>query len=308
MNRMMDHHGHPVVATFSIIAFDEKEQEWGVAVQSKFLAAGALVPWAMAETGALATQSFANTSFGPRGLRMLADGKEPEAVLWDLLADDPERQLRQVGIVDAKGRSATFTGSSCLSWAGGIAEPGFACQGNVLAGEGVIEGMADYFRASSNDSPLAERLVRALEVGQEAGGDKRGMQSASLLVVKKDGGFGGWNDRMIDLRVDEHHRPIAELKRILSLHRLYFQRSKPEDFLPLKGDHLEEVKDLLRQAGYTPGAGEEYDGKTREALKTFYLRENFDDRWKNEPVVDRRVLEYMRHFQEEQGKKPAFDQ
>ncbi|SFS65722.1 DUF1028 domain-containing protein [Marininema halotolerans] len=297
MKRLVESQERPV-ATFSIVAFDEKEKEWGIAVQSKFLAAGALVPWAVANTGAIATQSFANTSFGPRGLRMLAEGKEPEAVLWDLLADDPDRQLRQVGIVDAQGRSATFTGSSCLTWAGGIAEPGFSCQGNILTGEDVIESMAACYR-SSDDMPLAEKLMGVLEAGQKAGGDKRGMQSASLLVVKQEGGYGGWNDRMIDLRVDEHHRPITELKRILKLHRLYFQRSEPEDFLPLNGGNLEEVKDLLRKAGYTPGAGVEYDRKTKEALKTFYLRENFDDRWKNDPVVDRRVLEYMRQFQGE---------
>ncbi|MFC4076095.1 DUF1028 domain-containing protein [Salinithrix halophila] len=294
MKRSFVKEGIPSVSTFSIIAYDEAAGEWGVAVQSKFLAAGSAVPWAAAETGAIATQSFANTSFGPRGLRMLEEGLEPEAVLWELLSDDPDRQLRQVGIVDAKGRSAAFTGSDCFSWAGEITGPGFVCLGNLLAGESVLADMVASFR-SSPDQPLAERLVDALVSGQQAGGDKRGMQSASLLIVKPNGGYGGFNDRAIDLRVDDHPRPLEELSRLLNLHHLYFDRPRPEDLLPLEGKLLEEVRERLHQAGYKPGDGEGYDGKTEQALKAYYLTENFEERWMSDPVIDRRVLEYMRN-------------
>jgi uncharacterized Ntn-hydrolase superfamily protein len=213
-------HGLPVVGTFSIVAYDPETQELGVAVQSKFIAVGSVVPWARAGVGAVATQSFANTTYGPRGLGLLEQGEDPDEVLKELTEDDERQAVRQVGIVNAHGKSATFTGKKCNAWAGGIAGENFACQGNILAGEEVVSGMARSFRESKGD--LGTRLIGALEAGQAAGGDSRGMQSAALLIVRQGWGYGGLNDRYRDLRVDDHAEPIKELKRIYDLHREIF--------------------------------------------------------------------------------------
>lgn len=203
------------IATFSIVGHDPATGEWGVAVQSKFFAVGSVVPWAKAGAGAVATQAFGNTTYGPRGLEMLAAGKDAQAVLDALLADDADRERRQVGIVDAQGNAATFTGKECQPWAGGEKGPGFTAQGNILVGETVVAAMARAYRET--DGMLGEKLLRALEAGQEAGGDSRGMQSAAILVVKEKGGYAGFNDRYCDLRVDDHVAPIAELRRIFDL-------------------------------------------------------------------------------------------
>ena len=210
----------PVVSTFSIVAYDPETQELGVAVQSKFIAVGSVVPWARAGVGAIATQSYANTTFGPRGLDLLAKGEDPEAVLQKLLDSDRGREVRQVGIVNAKGKSATFTGAKCNAWAGGMTGENFCCQGNILAGEDVVKGMAKSFKETSGD--LGDRLIAALQGGQDAGGDSRGMQSAALLIVREGWGYGGFNDRYRDLRVDDHAEPIKELKRVYDLHRKIF--------------------------------------------------------------------------------------
>ena len=214
--------GEPVVATFSIVAYDPETQELGVAVQSKFLAVGSVVPWAKAGVGAVATQSFANTTYGPKALGLLALGEEPDAVMKKITEADSRSAVRQVGIVDAKGRSATFTGEKCSAWAGGLNGENFACQGNILAGEAVVKNMAKSFQESKGD--LGERLIAALQAGQDAGGDSRGMQSAALLIVRDGWGYGGFNDRYRDLRVDDHPEPIKELKRIYALHREIFPR------------------------------------------------------------------------------------
>jgi len=214
--------GEPVVATFSIVAYDPDTQELGVAVQSKFIAVGSVVPWAKAGVGAVATQSFANTTYGPRALALLAEGAEPEAVMKRITEDDRRAAIRQVGIVDARGRSATFTGEKCSAWAGGLKGENFACQGNILAGEDVVKNMAKSFRESKGD--LGDRLIAALQAGQDAGGDSRGMQSAALLIVRDGWGYGGFNDRYRDLRVDDHAEPIKELKRVYDLHREIFPR------------------------------------------------------------------------------------
>ena len=211
----------PVVATFSIVARDPETGELGIAVQSKFVAVGSVVPWAKAGVGAIATQSFANTTYGPRGLELLAKGVAPEEVLKQLTADDPQRERRQAGIVDAKGKSATFTGKDCLSWAGGLAEENVCVQGNILAGEGVAAAMLKAYKESKGD--LGDRLIAALAAGQEAGGDTRGKQSAALLVVREGWGYGGFNDRYRDLRVDDHADPIPELKRVYDIHRGIFK-------------------------------------------------------------------------------------
>ena len=210
-----------VVATFSIVARDPETGELGIAVQSKFIAVGAVVPWAKAGVGAVATQSYANTTYGPRGLELLAKGVEPSDVLKQLTEDDAQAGRRQVGLVDAKGRSATYTGKDCLAWAGGLAEENVCVQGNILAGEAVTAAMLKAYKESKGD--LGERLIAALAAGQEAGGDTRGKQSAALLVVREGWGYGGFNDRYRDLRVDDHADPIPELKRVYDVHRAIFK-------------------------------------------------------------------------------------
>jgi uncharacterized Ntn-hydrolase superfamily protein len=199
--------------TFSIVARDPETKEWGVAVASKVLAVGAGVPWAKAGVGAIATQSWANVSYGPKGLTLLAEGKSAAETLKILTDADPDREQRQVGIIDAKGETAIFSGKECSAWFGGKAGKNYACQGNLLAGAAVIDDMAAAFEKTQGR--LAWRLVRALEAAEAAGGDKRGKQSAAILVVRDRGGWGGLDDRMIDLRVDDHETPVAELVRIL---------------------------------------------------------------------------------------------
>jgi uncharacterized Ntn-hydrolase superfamily protein len=205
----------PPVATFSIVARDPENGDLGVAVESKFFAVGAVVPFARAGVGAIATQAFANTVFGPRGLALLEHGLGAEAVLDSLLASDPGRDRRQVGIVDDEGQSVSYTGRECQAWAGHRIGPGYAVQGNILAGKAVTEAMERVFLGARG--PLAGRLLAALEAGQAAGGDSRGQQSAALVVVRAGGGYGGLNDRYCDLRVDDHPRPIEELRRLYNL-------------------------------------------------------------------------------------------
>jgi uncharacterized Ntn-hydrolase superfamily protein len=203
------------IATFSCVGLDPETGDLGVIVQSKFFCVGSVVPWAKAGVGAVATQAAGNTSYGPRGLEMLAWGLSPEQAVAALAGADSLRERRQLGIVDAAGRSATFTGKECMSWAGGFAGPNFAAQGNILTGEAVAKGMADAFQKTSGY--LGDRLLAALEAGQAAGGDSRGMQSAALLIVRKNGGYGGMDDRFCDLRVDDARDPIAELRRLYSI-------------------------------------------------------------------------------------------
>lgn len=203
------------IATFSVVGFDPNTGDLGVAVQSKFFAVGSVVPWAEAGVGAVATQAFGNTTFGPRGLALLREGLAVEDVLAKLLEDDADRERRQVGIVDAQGRSASFTGDSCLVWAGHRTGPNFAVQGNILVGEETVAAMAEAF--SGTEGILGERLMRAIEAGQAAGGDSRGVQSAAILIVREGGGYGGFNDVYCDLRVDDHEDPIGELRRIFNM-------------------------------------------------------------------------------------------
>jgi len=203
------------VATFSIVAYDPETRDLGVAVQSKFFAVGAVVPFAKANVGAVATQAYGNTSFGPRGLDLLASGMDVEAVLAKLLSGDEDREHRQVGIVDAEGKAAAFTGSECMSWAGHHTARSYTVQGNILVSEETVAAMAKAYEAT--EDILGERLMAALEAGQAAGGDSRGMQSAAILIVREKGGYGGFNDVYCDLRVDDHEDPIAELRRIFNM-------------------------------------------------------------------------------------------
>ena len=218
------------VATFSIIGSDPDTGELGVAVQSKFVAVGAVVPWARAGIGAVATQSFANVNYGHEGLDLLKKGKSPKEVIKLLTEADSAKDYRQVGVLNADGDSANFTGKKCMQWAGGMSGKNFTVQGNILANKNVITEMAMSFTQSEGKAPLAQRLIDALKAGQAAGGDKRGRQSAALLVVKGDWGYGGNNDRFRDLRVDEHETPIRELQRVYEKHIKLFPRPKKYEF------------------------------------------------------------------------------
>ena len=281
------------VATFSIVAWDAALPAWGIAVASKFPAVGAVVPWAIAGVGAVATQSYANTAYGPEGLRMMADGLTAGEALDRLLAEDPGRDQRQAGLVDAAGGGSTFTGSSCLPWAGGMAADGLAIQGNILAGPQVVEAMAQSFTETTGDLP--DRLIAALLAGDRAGGDRRGRQSAALLVVREGGGYAGGNDRWIDYRVDDHDDPVPRLAQLLELHRLYFGKSPPEDRLPLEGDVLHRLVHILHSLGYVDNADESaLTPDVQKALRHFIGNENFEDRCDLEAGwIDRPAYEFL---------------
>jgi uncharacterized Ntn-hydrolase superfamily protein len=281
-----------VVATFSIAAADPETEELGIAVQSKFIAVGSVVPWAKAGVGAVATQSWANTSLGPKGIALLEEGRSPREALEMILAEDDGKEFRQVGMVDAQGNAASFTGKECFDWAGGVTGKNYACQGNILVNEETVTRMAEVFEQSTGE--LASRLLEALDAAQEAGGDSRGKQSAALLVVKPEGGYGGYNDRYIDLRVDDHPDPIKELIRLHGLYMLYFSKTKPENILKIEGERAEKIVLALNRLAYFQG---EYPGEwtaaLQEALKRYYLTENFDDRIADDGYIDGEVLDFM---------------
>jgi uncharacterized Ntn-hydrolase superfamily protein len=273
--------------TFSIVACDLKEKTWGVAVASKFPAVGAVVPWAQADAGAVATQSFANTSFGPLGLQMMAAGISADDALAKLLMDDTDRELRQVGLVDAKGHSATFTGSGCFPWAGGVTGEGYAIQGNILASAKVVPAMEKKFLATKGDLP--SRLHAALLAGDRAGGDKRGRQSAAIYVVKPNGGYGGFVDRWMDYRVDDHEDPVPRLGELIGLHRLYFDKSPESERVLLKGKSLEQITAILKSERYL-----KKNVTFQDAFSAFIGNENFEERVDpNGQWIDRPVLKYL---------------
>jgi uncharacterized Ntn-hydrolase superfamily protein len=261
----------------------------GVAVASRFLAVGAVVPWLRAEVGAIATQALANTGYGPDGLAHLGEGLSAREALDAVLAADAGRDDRQAGIVDARGGAATHTGHACMAWAGGRTGPGYAVQGNILTGPGVVDAMARAYEAGSGDLP--ERLLLALAAGDDAGGDRRGRQSAALAVAARGGGYGGNGDRLVDLRVDDHGDPVPELRRLLSLHVLLTGSTPEEQKLPLDGALSGEVRDLLGQAGYPSEAGE---AGLRDALRAFVGVENLEERWWHEDRLDPVVLAHLR--------------
>ena len=262
--------------TFSIVAYDPKNKEWGVAVQSKFVAVGSIVPFAKANVGAIATQALANTSYGPKGLQLLKNGLKVCDVIERLLEDDDLMEERQVGIVDTKGKVASFTGKNCFEWAGHIVGKNFACQGNILASEKVIQGMANAFENTSGD--LVEKFFAALEMGQKNGGDRRGKESAAILIVKKEGAYDGGTDRYIDIRVDEHPEPIKELKKVFEIYNMcLLKRDDPEDIVKLEGDNLRLVKKLLQKDGFFKGdIDDNYDNTTRKALRDWLGTNNFE--------------------------------
>jgi uncharacterized Ntn-hydrolase superfamily protein len=275
----------PPVTTFSICACDLDAGQWGVATQSKFLAVGSVVPWAEPRVGAIATQSYANPRYGPDGLALLRDGLSAAEAVERLTASDVGRDHRQLGIVDGEGRGATFTGSECHSWAGGRTGPGYAVQGNILVSEETVAALEATFQATAG-RPLAERLIDCLAAAQEAGGDSRGQQSAALLVVEKDGGYASLSDTLVDLRVDDHERPIEELRRLYRLHDALFGRTPREQWVEVDDALLGELQERLGRLGY--------DGDPAGALFRWAGSENLEERVDGIAAIDPVVLEELR--------------
>jgi len=272
-------------STYSLVACDLERGEWGVTVQSKFLAVGAGVPWAEPEVGALATQALANLRYGPDGMALLREGASAEEVVRRLTDADEGRDERQLGVVDRDGHAATYTGSSCLDWAGGVTGKGYAAQGNILVSEETVTALAESFEASSG--ALAERLLQALAAAQRAGGDRRGQQSAALLVVRKDGGYMGTSDVLVDLRVDDHDAPIEELKRIYGLHNLLFGETPKEEWLEVDEQLAAELRERLKRLGYEQKA-------LAEAFEAWADTENFEERIDGVDRIDPVVLDELR--------------
>jgi uncharacterized Ntn-hydrolase superfamily protein len=275
----------PVVATYSIVACDLDAAQWGVATQSKFLAVGSVVPWAAAEVGAIATQSFANPQYGPDGLALLRQGLGAEEVARRLTEADDGREQRQLGVVDARGGAATFTGSACHDWAGGRTGDGYAAQGNILVSGDTVDALAETFEASKGKL-LAERLIDCLAAAQAAGGDKRGQQSAALLVVEKDAGYANLTDVIVDLRVDDHARPIEELQRLYELHDALFGSTPRAQWLDVDDVLRAELAERLEKLGYT--------GELDRALNDWAGSENYEMRVDGVERVDPVVLAALR--------------
>jgi uncharacterized Ntn-hydrolase superfamily protein len=267
------------IATYSLVACDLEAGQWGVAVQSKFLAVGSVVPWAEPGAGAVATQSYANPRYGPDGLALLRDGRSAQEVVDQLTRADEGRNERQVGVVDARGGAATFTGSGCHEWAGGRTGDGYAAQGNILVSEATVDALAETFESTAG--PLSERLLASLAAAQAAGGDRRGQQSASLLVVERDGGYAGLSDVLVDLRVDDHERPIEELRRLFELHDLLFGRTPREQWLTVDDELRAELDERLTAAGY-------------ERLEDWAGVANLEERVDGEEAIDPVVLRELR--------------
>src|SRR6266566_1320644 len=274
-----------VVATYSIVACDLDAGQWGVAVQSKFLAVGSVVPWAEPGVGAIATQSYANPRYGPDGLALLRDGKPADEALEALTSADKDRDQRQAGIVDGQGRAATFTGSGCHDWAGGRTGDGYAAQGNILVSGKTVDALAATFEQNGHLS-LAERLIECLAAAQAAGGDRRGQQSASLVVVEKDAGYANLSDVVVDLRVDDHELPIVELRRLYALHNELFGVTPPEDWIAVDETLAAELRNRLGKLGY--------DGELGKAFNDWAGTENLEERVDGIDRIDPVVLGALR--------------
>jgi uncharacterized Ntn-hydrolase superfamily protein len=269
--------------TFSLVACDLDARQWGVVVASKFLAVGAVVPWAQAEVGAVATQASANVSYGPRGLELLATGASAQETLDRLMEEDPGRPERQIGVVDSAGRSATYTGRECFDWAGGRSGAGYAAQGNLLAGAAVVDALADTF--AGTQGPLVERLLASLAAADAAGGDRRGRQSAAVIVREVDGGYGGGTDLLVDLRVDDHPDPVTELQRLYAIQDLLFGRTPEDQLIPVERVQAE-LAELLGRLGYP--------GPVEPGLREWAGMENLEERLYDgrvDPVVLRALRE-----------------
>jgi uncharacterized Ntn-hydrolase superfamily protein len=273
-----------VISTYSIAACDLEAGQWGVATQSKFLAVGSVVPWAEPEVGAIATQAYANPRYGPDGLALLREGLSAEEVVERLTSADEGRDHRQLGVVDREGRSATYTGAECNDWAGGRTGPGYAAQGNILVSGETVDAIAETFEGGSG--PLAERLIDCLDAAQAAGGDRRGQQSAALLVVEHDGGYAGMSDVVVELRVEDHPRPLEELRRIYGLHRAIFGKTPPEDWIAVDKELGAELRERLAALGY--------EGELGDAFFRWAGNENLEERVDGVERIDPVVLEELR--------------
>ena len=285
--------------TFSIVAYDPERKEWGVAVQSKFIAVGSIVPWAKSGVGAIATQAWANTSYGPKGLALLEQGLTAEDVISSLTKQDEKREDRQVGIVDSYGNAASFTGSRCFDWAGHIVGENYSCQGNILVSEDTVFAMSQAYRATKGD--LAIKLLTALEEGQEAGGDSRGKQSAAILIMKEEGAYDGRTDKYVDVRVDEHEHPIKELRRVFELYNLsLLKRDDPDDKVKLEGDVMKAIKEVLKADGfYEKDVDSKYDTYTKEALQKWMHTNNFEVKEREDNYMWGAVYRYIEKRKEE---------
>jgi uncharacterized Ntn-hydrolase superfamily protein len=275
-----------IVTTYSIAACDLDAGQWGVATQSKFLAVGAVVPWAEPNIGAIATQAYANPRYGPEGLGLLREGLSAEEVVERLTSADEGRDQRQLGVVDGDGRSATFTGAECLEWAGGTTGPCYAAQGNILVSAETVDAIAATFESSSG--PLAERLLDCLDAAQAAGGDRRGQQSAALLVVEKDGGYAKLSDTVVELRVEDHPRPLEELRRVYRLHEALFGETPRDEWLTVDDALAQELRERLAKLGY--------DGDLEDAFNRWAGNVNLEERVDGIEEIDPVVLEELREL------------
>ena len=269
-----------VVSTYSICACDLEERQWGVAVQSRFLGVGSVVPWAEPLVGAVATQSWANPRYGPEGLGLLRDGASAEDAVARLTDADEQRAQRQLGIVDGSGRGATYTGEECQEWAGGRVGPGYAAQGNILVSGATVDALAETFERSSGKQ-LPERLLDCLDAAQAAGGDRRGQQSAALLVVGPEQGYAGLSDVFVDLRVDDHERPLEELRRLFGLHQELFGRTPRAQWIEVDDGLRKEIENRLAVLGF-------------ERLEDWAGEANLEERVDGADEIDPFVLERLR--------------
>jgi uncharacterized Ntn-hydrolase superfamily protein len=274
------------VATYSIAACDLDAGQWGVATQSKFLAVGSVVPWAEPLVGAIATQAYANPRYGPDGLRLLREGLSAEDVVERLTAADEERDQRQLGVVDREGRSASFTGAECLEWAGGRTGPCYAAQGNILVSAETVDAIAETFESSKGT--LAERLLDCLDAAQAAGGDRRGQQSAALLVVEENGGYAQLSDTVVELRVEDHERPLEELRRIYRLHERLFGETPRDEWLTVDDALASELRERLGKLGY--------DGDLEDAFSQWAGNANLEERVDGVAEIDPVVLQELREL------------
>jgi uncharacterized Ntn-hydrolase superfamily protein len=274
----------PLVATYSIAACDPDAGQWGVATQSKFLSVGSVVPWAEPGVGAIATQAYANPRYGPQGLELLRQGLSADEVVERLTTADDGRDHRQLGVVDGQGRGASYTGAECLDWAGGRTGSCYAAQGNILVSGETVDAIAETFEAGSG--PLAERLLDCLDAAQAAGGDRRGQQSAAILVVEKDAGYAGLSDVVVDLRVDDHPRPVEELARLYGLHQAIFGKTPAQEWIDVDDELAAELRERLARLGF--------DGDLEEAFAAWAGNENLEERVDGVERIDPVVLGELR--------------
>jgi uncharacterized Ntn-hydrolase superfamily protein len=273
-----------LVATYSIVACDLEAEQWGVSVQSKFLSVGSVVPWAEPHVGAIATQAYANPRYGPNGLELLRQGLSAQEIVDKLTSEDDGRDHRQLGVVDGQGRSASYTGSECMDWAGGRTGQGYAAQGNILVNKETVDALAETFESSTG--PLAERLIDCLAAAQEAGGDSRGQQSSALLVVERDGGYARMSDTVVELRVEDHERPIEELRRIYKLHDEIFGKTPRRLWLDVDDGLAGELRERLAKLGF--------EGELADTFTSWTGKENLEDRVDGIEQIDPVVLEALR--------------